>query len=115
MKAPLKLGEEAAGREWDRANPRNAGVLVNSAVALTALVSMSGCASVMSGPRKNVSINSNPPGAHVSVADKKGREVASLTTPCVANLKRYSIKDLSLCTFAFLSFAAFSNSPRVAM
>ncbi|MGI8603295.1 MAG: hypothetical protein ACR2OZ_09880 [Verrucomicrobiales bacterium] len=42
----------------------------------------------MSGPRKNVSINSNPPGAHVSVADKKGREVASLTTPCVANLKR---------------------------
>lgn len=44
----------------------------------------------MSGPRKNVSIKTNPPGAHVSVADKKGREVASLTTPCVANLKRSS-------------------------
>ncbi|MDB6174479.1 MAG: hypothetical protein JWL59_3790 [Chthoniobacteraceae bacterium] len=42
----------------------------------------------MSGPRKNITINSNPPGAHVSVADKKGREVAALTTPCVANLKR---------------------------
>lgn len=64
--------------------------ILNSAIAFTALVSMSGCASIMSGTRKNVTINSNPPGAHVSVADKKGREVASLTTPCVANLKRSS-------------------------
>lgn len=59
-----------------------------SAVALIAAISMTGCASIMSGPRKNITINSNPPGAHVRVADKAGREVASLTTPCVANLKR---------------------------
>ena len=62
--------------------------LLNSTIALAVFVSTSGCASIMSGSRKNVSIKSNPTGAHVTVADKKGREVASLTTPCVANLKR---------------------------
>jgi hypothetical protein len=61
---------------------------LNLFFAAASLVSMSGCASIMSGSRKNITINSNPPGAHVSVADKNGAEVASLTTPCVANLKR---------------------------
>ena len=64
--------------------------LVPLTLSLAALFSFSGCASIMSGSRKNVSINSNPPGAHVSVADKHGAEVASLTTPCVASLKRGS-------------------------
>ena len=62
--------------------------IINQIIAFSAAISMSGCASVMSGTYKNVSIESNPPGAHVSVADKKGREVASLNTPCIANLKR---------------------------
>ena len=62
--------------------------ILNPLIAVTILVSMNGCASVMSGSRKKVSINSNPSGASVTVADKKGREVASLTTPCVADLKR---------------------------
>jgi len=57
-------------------------------LAFATLVSLSGCASIMSGTRKNISINSEPPGAHVVVTDRKNREVASLTTPCVANLKR---------------------------
>ena len=62
--------------------------ILNMTIALIALGSMSGCASIMSGSRKNVNIKSNPTGAHVAVTDKKGREVASLTTPCVASLKR---------------------------
>ena len=55
---------------------------------LFSIISLSGCASIVSGSRKNVAIDSNPSGAHVSITDEKNREVASLTTPCVANLKR---------------------------
>jgi len=68
-------------------NPKS---LVCLSLSLVSIFSLSGCASIMSGSRKNISINSNPPGAHVSVADKNGAEVASLTTPCVASLKRGS-------------------------
>ncbi len=62
--------------------------LLSSTLLLAAVISISGCASIISGTHKNVSLDSNPPGAHVTIKDDKSREVASLTTPCVASLKR---------------------------
>lgn len=66
----------------------NTSNIIKTATALAALVSFTGCASIMSGGRKNVRIESNPPGAHVTVRNTKGMEVASLNTPAVASLNR---------------------------
>src|SRR5215471_14523104 len=47
-----------------------------------------GCASIISGRHADVAFDSNPAGAHVAVRDDEGREVAALTTPGVAKLRR---------------------------
>src|SRR5215207_5822753 len=56
-------------------------------IALTLLVPC-GCASLVSGRRADVAINSSPPDAQVSVRDKEGRMVAAARTPAVVSLKR---------------------------
>ena len=59
-----------------------------AAVAAVTLLSLAGCASIMSGRHADVAINSNVPNAHVTVRDKRGQEVASLRTPANVALKR---------------------------
>src|SRR4051794_22310718 len=49
---------------------------------------LSGCASIISGRHANVAIDSYPTNAHVTVHDKDGRAVASITTPGVVSLER---------------------------
>jgi hypothetical protein len=61
---------------------------LNGLVAL-ALIVCSGCASIVDGGRKKVQINSNPPGAMVTVTDSAGRMVASTNTPVTVRLPRY--------------------------
>src|SRR5258708_3733593 len=49
---------------------------------------LTGCSSVICGPRQNVAIDSLPTGAKVQVYDALGEVVFDDTTPCVAKLKR---------------------------
>src|SRR5262249_56693642 len=46
------------------------------------------CASIMSGRYADVSVATNPAGAHVAIHDDVNREVASFTSPGVAKLRR---------------------------
>jgi hypothetical protein len=62
--------------------------LFRIAVLLAAIASFPGCASIISGRYADVTIASNPAGAHVAVHDDKNREVASFHTPGVAKLRR---------------------------
>lgn len=63
-------------------------LLVASLVGLLAISMFSGCASIISGRRADVTIDSYPTNAHVVVEDNKGRPVASLQTPGTVSLKR---------------------------
>ena len=56
--------------------------------ALAIVCALSGCASIVSGSRKNITINSNPPGATATIFDKRGARVQEMATPCVASLRR---------------------------
>lgn len=56
--------------------------------AMGLVLMLAGCASVVSGRKMDVALNSNPPGAHVSVFNKKGQRVAAAITPAVVELKR---------------------------
>lgn len=47
----------------------------------------SGCATILGRSNYNVSINSNPIGASLSITDKKGKEIYKGTTPATVNLK----------------------------
>lgn len=57
-----------------------------SGVALMGL--LTGCSSVMCGPRQSVSINSRPAGAEVLVYNSECKVVFKKATPCVAELQR---------------------------
>jgi hypothetical protein len=50
--------------------------------------STAGCATVASGPRSQIVINSYPPNAHVVIRDQEGKEVASVQTPAEVKLDR---------------------------
>lgn len=52
------------------------------------LISLVGCASVVSGRRADVAINSYPQHAHVVVRNHHGETVAEADTPAVVSLKR---------------------------
>ncbi len=49
---------------------------------------LTGCSSIMCGPRQSISISSKPAGAEVLVLDPHGEIVFKNTTPCVASLLR---------------------------
>jgi len=53
-----------------------------------AVVLLSGCASVICGPKQAVAIDSKPHGAEVLIYDSHCDVVFQKTTPCVANLPR---------------------------
>jgi hypothetical protein len=49
---------------------------------------LSGCASIVDGRTPEISINSSPEGAQVTIYDKHGKEITSGKTPMIASLKR---------------------------
>jgi hypothetical protein len=57
-------------------------------VVLILLVWSPGCASIISGRTSQVKIDSHPRGAHVSVRDHEGSQVAQASTPATVELKR---------------------------
>jgi hypothetical protein len=59
--------------------------LLGSCALITLLT---GCASMICGPRQSISISSKPAGAEVLVYDPHGEIVFQNTTPCVASLIR---------------------------
>ena len=59
-------------------------ILVASAVASSIL--LSSCASIVSRPSRDVSIQSNPSGLNFSIINKRGETIHSGTTPQVVNL-----------------------------
>jgi uncharacterized protein YceK len=56
-------------------------------LTITLLLLLSGCASIVSDSQYPVSINSNPPGAQVSVLDEAGAVVFTGKTPTIVTLK----------------------------
>jgi hypothetical protein len=56
--------------------------------AAAACVLLSGCASMVDGKPKTVTITSDPPGAKITIADKSGKTVVENTTPATVSLKR---------------------------
>jgi hypothetical protein len=56
-------------------------------VAATFLA-FAGCASIISGRRADVAIDTYPPDAHVAIHDDRGRQVTSMNSPGIVSLKR---------------------------
>ena len=56
--------------------------------AVVGFCSLSGCASIISGREADVTINTNPPAAHVVVQNETGENIASAVTPATISLKR---------------------------
>jgi hypothetical protein len=61
---------------------------LHATFAVAAILLSSGCASIISGRKANVAIDSYPTNAHVVIHDKSGHEVASVMTPGVVALDR---------------------------
>lgn len=62
--------------------------LLSLALALVAtLFLFTGCASIVDGSHRTVNISSNPPGAKVTIYDRRGRQVSVNTTPTTVILK----------------------------
>jgi hypothetical protein len=57
-------------------------------VAAAALLSVTGCATIVNGTSADIQIRSQPPDAHFEIRDYDGLEVASGTTPAVVNVPR---------------------------
>ena len=66
----------------------NMRLILCAAVGVLPAISASGCASIISGRHAEVAINSTPPGANVVIRDKRGNEVANVTTPAKVALMR---------------------------
>jgi hypothetical protein len=62
--------------------------IVNAMASGLLFLSLTGCASIVDGGRKTVSIKSEPSDAKVTVFDKKGSEVVVGQTPALFPLKR---------------------------
>jgi hypothetical protein len=62
--------------------------ILNNVVGLSLVPLLAGCASIVSGRHAEVSINSNPPQAHVVIRDKRGQQIATTNTPGKVALKR---------------------------
>jgi hypothetical protein len=61
---------------------------LQSVVGAALLLSMPGCATVMSGKHADVTFYSNVPNAHVAVRDKRGQQVVVTETGSTIGLKR---------------------------
>ena len=69
--------------------------LINAGI-IAVLIINSGCASIMDGGEKSVSIKTNPTGAKVTIVDPKGETVFSQTTPAIVSLKRWQDYTVNL-------------------
>jgi PEGA domain len=70
---------------------RTAKALKNKAYILSLAsipILFTGCASITDGGPRNVTINSNPEGAKVTIYDRRGRQVTVQTTPTTVALRR---------------------------
>jgi hypothetical protein len=65
-------------------------LIAKTILAAACILLGTGCASIVDGRDKRVKLNSNPPGAKVTVTDKKGKTVAIQQTPGEIRLKRSS-------------------------
>ena len=65
-------------------------VLIVSAVAAAAALSLSGCATIISGSRQNIDIFSPPDTAKVAIFDENNNKVFEASTPVTARLQRGS-------------------------
>ena len=63
---------------------------------------LSGCSSIMCGPKQNVSISSRPIGAEVLVYNSHAEVIYKGTTPCVAKLDRRSPDYVAGAKYAFV-------------
>src|SRR6266404_5914218 len=63
---------------------------------------LSGCSSIMCGPKQNVSITSRPLGAEVLVYNSRAEIIYKGTTPCVAKLDRRSPDYVAGARYAFV-------------
>jgi len=63
---------------------------------------LSGCSSIMCGPKQNVSITSRPVGAEVLVYNSHAEVIYTGTTPCVAKLDRRSPDYVAGAKYAFV-------------
>src|SRR6266550_5949297 len=66
------------------------------------LTLLSGCSSIMCGPKQNVSITSRPPGAEVLVYNSHAEIIFKGATPCVAKLDRRSPDYVAGAKYAFV-------------
>lgn len=57
-------------------------------IALGLILQATGCASITSGRKASVTIQSNVPNAHVVIQNKKGETVATVNAPAVVQLDR---------------------------
>jgi hypothetical protein len=65
------------------------GKVLKASLSLLVFI-LSSCASIVDGGSdKSIQINSNPPGAKVTITDKKGRTVQVVNTPSRVSLKRH--------------------------
>jgi len=64
------------------------GKVINAVISGVLVFSLLGCASIVDGRRKKVSIKSQPSDAKVTVYDKAGVEVVASQTPALFRLKR---------------------------
>lgn len=62
--------------------------LAKPAGVLLLAAGLCGCASIVDGRRPEISINSSPEGAHVTIVNQKDVTVTNGVTPFVASLKR---------------------------
>jgi hypothetical protein len=76
------------GTNHDRRRRTMQTSVFSSVIVLTACSFLAGCASIVSGRKADIAIDSYPSNAHVIIRDNNGREVASLNTPGVVSLKR---------------------------
>src|SRR5258708_22271005 len=63
---------------------------------------LSGCASIICGPKQAVSIQSKPPGAEVLVYDSRGEVIFHEKTPCVAKLDRRAHELVAAANYVVL-------------
>lgn len=64
---------------------------LKAVTTLALVVTLTGCATIMDGGPKTVTVKSDPTDAHVRVFDKKGMEVTTQRTPAILSLERGGI------------------------
>jgi hypothetical protein len=62
--------------------------VITTITNLTLCISLVGCASIISGGAKKITLNTTPPGAKVTIYDKSGKVISTNQTPAIVSLDR---------------------------